>query len=87
LHVDALFLEVQARSGLNNESRSKISAMDKNEDGVISFLEWAQSSEAFAHVGLKKLAERWGQYDWEGKGYMAIVEAINRKSFVQSHLW
>lgn len=68
--------------------RSKLAALDVNGDGLISFLEWTQSQEAFAHMGLSKLAERWTQYDWEGKGYLTTDEAMHRKALsipVASH--
>jgi hypothetical protein len=60
--------------------RHKLTALDENQDGLLTFLEWAQSREAFENLSWKKLAERWAQYDWEGKGYLTVDEAINRKA-------
>ncbi|KAG5813362.1 hypothetical protein H9Q74_012742 [Fusarium xylarioides] len=58
---------------------SKFTAVDVNQDGLISFLEWAQSRDAFASLGLDVLAERWSRYNWEGKGYLTKDEAMNRR--------
>ncbi|KAF5678087.1 hypothetical protein FCIRC_6540 [Fusarium circinatum] len=58
---------------------SKFTAVDVNQDGMISFLEWVQSRDAFAGLGLDVPAERWNQYDWERKGYLTKDEAMDRR--------
>lgn len=60
--------------------RHKFTALDENQDGLISFLEWAQSRDAFASLSLEVLAQRWNQYDLEGKGYLTMNEAMNRRT-------
>ncbi|KAJ7042784.1 hypothetical protein C8F04DRAFT_1074793 [Mycena alexandri] len=57
----------------------RLAVMDVNRDGRLSFLEWAQSRDHFAGLGLQTLAERWAEFDWEGKGYLTAEEAFERK--------
>ena len=59
--------------------RAQIVAADVNGDGNINFIEWAQSKESFGGVPWETLARRWSLYDWEGKGYLSLEQAMNRK--------
>ncbi|KAJ6497320.1 hypothetical protein C8R45DRAFT_1128939, partial [Mycena sanguinolenta] len=63
----------------NSTCSGRLAVMDVNQDGQISFLEWAQSRDHFAGMGLQVLAERWAKFDWEGKGYLTGEEAFERK--------
>jgi len=59
--------------------KAQIVAADVNGDGNINFIEWAQSKESFGGVPWETLARRWSLYDWEGKGYLTLEQAMNRK--------
>ncbi|KAF8190027.1 hypothetical protein K438DRAFT_2143399 [Mycena galopus ATCC 62051] len=63
----------------NSTCSLRLGTMDANQDGHISFLEWAQSRDHFAGLGMQVLAERWAKFDWEGKGYLTREEAFERK--------
>jgi hypothetical protein len=60
--------------------RAQVVAADVNGDGIVSFIEWARSKESFGAVPWETLAGRWSLYDWEGKGYLTLKQAMNRKS-------
>lgn len=60
--------------------RNSIANLDLNEDGNISFLEWAFKDNTQPPASLELLMERWLKYDVEGKGYLTIDEAYNRKA-------
>ena len=60
--------------------RNTIANLDLNEDGNISFLEWAFKDNTHPPGPLELLMERWMKYDVEGKGFLTIDEAYNRKA-------
>lgn len=69
--------EQQSLTFLN---RNTVVNLDLNEDGNISFLEWAFKDNTLSTAPLDLLMERWLKYDVEGKGYLTIDEAYNRKA-------
>ena len=60
--------------------RDTIANVDLNEDGNVSFLEWAFKDNTHPPAPLELLMERWLKYDVEGKGFLTIDEAYNRKA-------
>jgi hypothetical protein len=56
--------------------REKFIIADGDDDGKLTFHEW------FAYMTADKrrqLALKWAQYDTEGKGFLTMKEAIERK--------
>ena len=60
--------------------RTTLASHDVNNDGKISFLEWALKDDLTPTVSLDLLAKRWLQYDVEGKGYLTVDEAYHRRN-------
>ena len=71
---------MKEQQSLTYLNRNTVVNLDLNEDGNISFLEWAFKDNTLSTAPLDLLMERWLKYDVEGKGYLTIDEAYNRKA-------
>jgi hypothetical protein len=64
---------------LTTPSLSVAFAKADNDDGIITFGEWALS-QAVEGGSPKALAEHWAKFDWEDKGYLTFQEANERRA-------